>query len=130
MYLSFLGENGLREVAEVSARKAHYAYSKLVAIPGIEPIAPAPFFCEFTLRLPLPAGLAARKLEAAGIVGGLPLDRYFPERANEMLIACTEMNTLDDISRLVAALTEICAQISTPTPTPKVIRNAAAAKST
>ena len=110
MYLSFLGENGLREVATASARKARYAYSKLVAIPGVRETAPAPFFCEFTLRLPLPAEMTYRKLEASGIVGGLPLSRYFPERPDEMLFACTEMTTLDDIARLVKALKKIFSQ--------------------
>lgn len=114
MYLSFLGEAGLREVAETSTRKAHYALSKLTAVPGVERISDAPFFGEFPLRLPLPAEEAYHLLDDHGIGGGLPLNRYFPERGNEMLFAFTEMTTLEDISKLVEALTRICARASVP----------------
>src|SRR5262249_35059221 len=114
MYLSLLGETGLREVAETSTRKAHHALSRLAAIPGIELVSPAPFFGEFPLRLPLPAEEAYNLLDGHGIGGGLPLSRYFPERGSEMLFAFTEMTTLEDISRLVEALSQICARKSVP----------------
>ena len=107
MYLSFLGETGLREVATVSARRAHGAFARLTAIPGIEKVWDAPFLDEFPLRLPVPAEEAYRFLEQRGIGGGLPLVRYFPERDDQMLFAFTEMATPKDVDALVGALEEV-----------------------
>jgi glycine dehydrogenase subunit 1 len=116
MYLTFLGEEGLREVAEASARKARHAHSKLAEIPGVEPVSAAPFFSEFPLRLPLDAEEAYEQLDGAGITGGMPLGRFFPGRANEMLFACTELTSVDDISRLTDALRRICAAARSASP--------------
>ncbi|HVR73806.1 MAG TPA: aminomethyl-transferring glycine dehydrogenase subunit GcvPA [Planctomycetota bacterium] len=110
MYLSMLGEGGLREAAEASARKARHAFSKLTSIKGIQPVSSAPFFSEFPLRLPMNAEDAYDRLDRLGIGGGLPLGRFFPDRADEMLFAFTEMTTLDDISRLSSALLQATAQ--------------------
>ena len=114
MYLSFLGETGLREVAETSTRKAHYALATLTSIPGVEPVSQAPFFGEFPLRLPLPAEEAYHLLDEQGIGGGLPLGRFFPERGNEMLFAVTEMTTVEDIARLAESLKILCARAPLP----------------
>jgi glycine dehydrogenase subunit 1 len=108
IYLSLLGEDGLREVAETSARKALHAYRRLLSIPGVKPVADSPFFDEFPLELPLPAEEAYDLLDRHGIGGGLPLSRYFPGRQHEMLFAVTEMTSLEDVERLVEALSDIC----------------------
>jgi glycine dehydrogenase subunit 1 len=108
IYLSLLGEDGLREVAEASTRKAHHALQRLLEIPGVRAASPAPFFDEFPIELPLPAEEAYRMLGERGIGGGLPLSRYFPERGREMLLAFTEMTHLEDIDRLRRELLEIC----------------------
>jgi glycine dehydrogenase subunit 1 len=109
MYLALLGKRGLREVAETSVRKAHYACSVLTKLPGIEPAARAPFFHEVALKLPLAADEVYKALARRGIGGGLPLGRYFPDREREMLFACTEMTSLQDIHRLAGTLGEVCA---------------------
>gem|GEM_PF-4663585 len=41
------------------------------------------------------------------IIAGIPLKRFYPEREKEILIAVTEMNSLDDISFLVTSLKEV-----------------------
>jgi glycine dehydrogenase subunit 1 len=108
MYLTCLGEEGFREAAEASTRKAHHAFARLKAIPGMKTVSSAPFYAEFPLRLPLDAETAYSLLLERGIRGGLPLGRYFPEKTQEMLFACTEMTRLEDISRLEEALAGIC----------------------
>jgi glycine dehydrogenase subunit 1 len=111
MYLSLLGETGLARVAERSVRAAHLAHRRLTSLPGVRPVFTAPFFHEFALSLPRPAVEVYRALAQRGIAGGLPLDRYFPERSREMLFACTEMTAVEDIGRLEEAMKEI---LSTP----------------
>ena len=112
MYLSLMGEAGLREVAESSWRRAQYAMTELLRLPGVERVEDAPVLNEFPLRFPIPAQELYDRLGAAGIGGGLPLDRYFPERRHEMLFACTEMTQKADIDRLVR---ETAAILSSPT---------------
>ena len=107
MHLAFLGERGFRLVAERTVRMAHLAHRRLTALPHTAPVHRAPFFGEFAVRLPRPAGEVYQALGERGIVGGLPLGRYFPERESEMLFACTEMTMPEDITRLEAALREV-----------------------
>ncbi len=107
MYLTFVGEKGLRAVAERTARIAHLAERRLSAIPGVRRVFDAPFFGEFALDLGRPADRVYRALGDRGIVGGLPLGRYFPDRADIMLFACTELTRIEDVGRLEAALREI-----------------------
>ena len=109
MYLTLLGEQGLRTVAEASVRKAHHAWRRLRSVPGVE-VTDEPFFQGFSIHLPLDAELVYDRLRRVGIGGGLPLGRYFPERRQEMLLACTELTSLAEIEHLNAAVAGICAQ--------------------
>ncbi len=108
MYLSFLGEAGLREVAEASVRMAHHAHARLTQIPGVKTLSRAPFFFEFALKLPIDAEQAYDRLAESGITGGFPLGRFFPDRSHEMLFACTELTRMEHVDRLASALKEIC----------------------
>src|SRR5207253_2673521 len=54
IYLATLGRHGLVKVGELSAAKAHYAARRLTALSGVSLRFQAPFFKEFTLRLPKP----------------------------------------------------------------------------
>jgi len=104
MYLTFLGEKGFRLVAERTVRMAHLAWKRLTAVPGVRPVFQGPFFGEFTVAFDRSAQEVYRSLGDQGIVGGLALGRYFPQREKEMLIACTEMTRTEDIGRLEEAL--------------------------
>ncbi len=100
MALALLGESGIRRAAEASTRLAHFARDRLCELPGVKEVFAAPFFQEFVLELPVPARPLYRKLLLDGVRGGLPLERYFPERQNQMMFAVTEMTTPEDIERL------------------------------
>src|SRR5438876_4313962 len=52
VYLAALGPHGLKETAELCARKAHYAAQQLTKLPTVRLAFDRPFFKEFTLRLP------------------------------------------------------------------------------
>ncbi len=108
IYMASLGEKGLRRISGRTTRMAHLAHRRLSAIPGVRPVYESPFFGEFAMILPRPAGDVYRALRAEKeIIGGLPLDRYFPDRKNEMLFSCTEMTRVEDIDRLEEALRDI-----------------------
>jgi glycine dehydrogenase subunit 1 len=113
IYLALMGKEGLREAAELCWHRAHYAAARLAALPGCS-VADASFFKEFVLVLPGGTGRPYRSAEEIGgilgkwgIVPGLPLSRYYPERKGELLVCITEKNTKQDIDELAEALGEI-----------------------
>ncbi len=104
VYLSTLGKNGLRRVAELCTEKAHYAAERLTQIDGVDMPFSAPFFKEFVVRLPRPVQDTNMQLAEQGIMGGLNLEPYFPEMKNCMLICVTEQRTKEQIDRLAEVI--------------------------
>lgn len=111
VYLASMGERGLRRVAELCFHKSHYAAAKISDLPGCTINAHAPdceFFKEFVVSLPVEAATVITRLrEEHGIIGGYDLGRSFAGSEDKLLVAVTEMNTREDIDRLVAALRQI-----------------------
>jgi glycine dehydrogenase subunit 1 len=109
-YLAAMGRQGLRRVAELCFHKSHYAAAEIAGLAGfsVNPQAPErPFFKEFVVRLPGPVAHFNERLRSRhGIIGGYDLGRDYPQLANHMLVAVTEVNTRAGIDRLVAALRE------------------------
>jgi glycine dehydrogenase subunit 1 len=106
VHLAALGPRGLRRVAELCWHKAHYAADCIAKLPGFS-VDNAEFFHEFAVRCPMPvAALNRRLFTAHGIIGGYELGRDYPARRDSMLICCTEMNSREEIDRLVVALQE------------------------
>jgi glycine dehydrogenase subunit 1 len=108
IYLATLGRDGLRQVAEASAQVAHYAYERIRALPGVEPLFPdAPFFREFAVRTARPAREVIERGAARGVLPGVALSR-FPGIGVEdgLLIAFTEKRSKDDVELLLEVLKE------------------------
>jgi glycine dehydrogenase subunit 1 len=106
IYLAALGPHGLRQAAEHSTRKAHYAAEQLAAVPGLSLAFPGPFFKEFVIRCRKDPGDVLAAVGRAGFHGGIALGRWFPELANAILIAVTEKRTKGEIDGLVRAYAE------------------------
>ncbi|GAB4183801.1 MAG: aminomethyl-transferring glycine dehydrogenase subunit GcvPA [Geothermobacteraceae bacterium] len=104
IYLSLMGRQGIREVAEQNLAKANYAKEAICALDGFEPVHSAPTFNEFAIRCPKPASEILKALEKDGILGGIDLGRYDADRADQLLICVTEQNSREQIDRLVAGL--------------------------
>lgn len=104
VYLSTVGKEGLRQVAELSLQKAHYACGELTKIPGVSSVFEASYFKEFIVRCPRSIGQINKELLAEKIIGGLDLGIYYPELENCMLLCVTENRTQDDINQLVKKL--------------------------
>jgi glycine dehydrogenase subunit 1 len=107
VYLSVLGQTGLRQVAELCYHKAHYAAGQIAKIPGYSLCFDAPFFHEFPVCCPQPVEAINDHLLEHGILGGYDLGRDYPSLKDHMLLAVTEMNTRDEIDALVDALSEV-----------------------
>jgi glycine dehydrogenase subunit 1 len=50
IYLSIMGKEGIKKVAELCLQKAHYMYNELIKTGKFEPVFPTPFFKEFVLK--------------------------------------------------------------------------------
>ena len=104
IHMSLLGKHGLREVAVQSHAKAEYLKRAIARIPGYRLPYPGPTFNEFVVEAPGPAAPLLSRLAARGILAGVALSRYDPGQARRFLVATTEMNTREEMDRLVAAL--------------------------
>jgi glycine dehydrogenase subunit 1 len=104
VYLSALGKNGLRQVADLCFQKSHYAHRQLTGLAGVSAPWQAPFFKEFVVKTDRSVAEINRQLLEEGILGGLDLGRFYPELENHMLICTTERRTKAEIDRLVELL--------------------------
>jgi glycine dehydrogenase subunit 1 len=104
VYLSALGPQGLKETAELCARKAHYVAQQLTNVPGVRPAFDRPFFKEFTLRVPGDVRKLFADLSADGYLAGLPLARFYPNLGDCASFAVTEKRTKAEIDGLAKAL--------------------------
>ena len=102
--MALLGKSGLRDLARDNHARAAYARERIAAAPGCAIPHPAAMFNEFVVRLSVPAAAAVRTLGERGILAGIPLSRYFPDRDRDLLVCVTEMNPRAEIDRLAAAL--------------------------
>jgi len=104
VYMSWLGPQGLRELAVSSLRRAHATREHLAGISGVEPAFTGPYLKEFAIRLP--------SADVAAVVGGVCDDGYLigpvvDDPAGDghlVMVAATERRTTADITGLVAAL--------------------------
>jgi len=104
-YLTAVGPNGLREVAELSAIQARHLAGALESAGLAERRFGGSYLNEVALRLPDAARRHAALVER-GIVAGHVLERDEPELRDTLLLAATELTTDDDIARLATALEE------------------------
>lgn len=109
VYLSLVGKEGLRRIAELCVQKANYAYQRLQALPGWEAPWRAPFFKEFVLQGPVSVEELNRGLLKHRIVGGFPVERWAPSLTHGVLFCVTEARTRAEIDRLVDAVAELSA---------------------
>jgi glycine dehydrogenase subunit 1 len=107
VYISLLGKEGLREVANLNYQNAHYAAQQIAALPGFETWSDAVFFNEFVVKCPLPAAELNEALLDEGVIGGFDLGQVYPGMDDYMLLAVTEMNSKSQIDFLVEALSEV-----------------------
>ena len=103
VYLSAVGPEGLREVAELSATQARHVAAAIEAAGLGQRRFGAPYFAEVAVRVPDAARRHAALVEQ-GIVAGFILERDYPELADTLLLAATELTTDADIATLVEAL--------------------------
>ncbi len=103
IYMAVMGKKGLREVALQCARKAHYAFEKLIEGGKYKPAFNKPFFKEFALIGQNDADSINKELLSRGILGGYNLNKEYGIE-NGVLLCVTEKRTKKEIDRLAALL--------------------------
>ena len=109
MHLGLLGETGLRGLARLNHARAVALADALAAIAGVA-VLNTHFFNEFTIRVPGKAATVIEALARRGVLGGVPISRLEPQRAelaDLLVVAATETATASDISAYAAALREV-----------------------
>jgi glycine dehydrogenase subunit 1 len=104
VYMTYMGAEGLRQIAEVSFKRAHGLADRLSKLPGWEMAFPGrPFLYEFPIRVPKGPALN-RRLARKGILGGLDVHRWFRELKGVQTFTCTEVNDARALDELVEAV--------------------------
>lgn len=106
IYMSFMGPQGLSEVAEQCLQKAHYLAGGMKKL-GVKLRYDSPFFHEFVAEFPVDAEKVNDGLKAKGYMGGLPLSRVGDADKNAMLWCATELNSREELDGVLAALKEV-----------------------
>jgi glycine dehydrogenase subunit 1 len=78
-------------------------------VPGVR-LVNQTFFNEFALRLPRPAAEIVEALALKGVLGGVPVSRFYPGReelTDLLLVAATETSTPKDMDQFEQRLREV-----------------------
>jgi glycine cleavage system P protein (glycine dehydrogenase) subunit 1 len=109
VYLSWLGREGLVELAELLLQRTHYAREALAGLDGVEPLHTRPVVREFSVKLDAPVDAVIERCAAQGVAAGVPLGADYPEFEDGLLVAITERRSRADIDRLASVLGEAVA---------------------
>ena len=102
-YLTSVGPEGLREVAELSVTRTRQVAAAIEAAGLGRRRFSAPYFAEVAISIPDAARRHAALAER-GIVAGFPLGTDYPHMTDTLLLAATELTTDADVDALVAGL--------------------------
>ncbi len=107
IFMSLLGKEGLKELAQLNLDKAEFARQTLEKIPNVTVKRSSPTFNEFAVCLPVDASLVIEAMTKKGFAAGFPLGRYYPDMKNYMIVAVTEKRTKEEILNYAKALEEV-----------------------
>jgi glycine dehydrogenase subunit 1 len=101
MYMSVMGEQGLKDACSLSYSGAHYLADALVATGKCVMAFDKPFFNEFAVKTTVPAQKILDTLASEGILGGVRI-------ADDMLLVCvTEQRTKEEMDKFVEIVNNI-----------------------
>jgi len=104
IYLSWLGRQGIVELAELMLQRTAYARERLAQVDGVTQIHDRPVVREFALELDAPIERVIARCRESAVNPGYALGRDYPEYENGLLVAITERRTRAEIDRLAEVL--------------------------
>lgn len=106
VYMTLLGKEGIKELAEINMDRAYYLREKISKIKGFHVDLSLPIFNEFTVRTDKDFGEMEKKLIAKKIFPGVELSRFYPGMKNQFIVCATETKTKADLDAFVEALSQ------------------------
>ena len=108
IYLSLMGYQGILELEENAIEKAQLLAKKITEIDGFE-ILNKNYLNEFVVKFPSHINVEAfvKTMESKNVFAGIALEKEFPNFKNCLLVATTELNTVDEIYKYISVLKEI-----------------------
>jgi len=100
VYMALMGKEGFKKLSILNLQKTNYAKELLSNIKGYKLKFKNPIFNEFVIETPVSPDEINKNLLKEGIMGGLNLEKFYPELKNCMLICVTENHRKEDIDRL------------------------------
>lgn len=107
IYMSLLGKQGFKELAQLNLDKAEFAKNALDKIQGVTVKRSSPTFNEFTVELSKDASVVVEAMIEKGFAAGFPLGRYYPGMEKYMIVSVTEKRTKKEILDFAKALGEV-----------------------
>jgi len=107
VYLASMGPKGMEELGRHAVSKSHYIGKRLNEEGYDAPYFSGSFFGEITLKTSMQSESLAKQLVKFGILGGLPLGRFFPQLKNVSLFSFNETHMDSELESLVTALKQI-----------------------
>ena len=102
IYLSWLGQGGIVELAELMLQRTAYARERLASLEGVSLVHDQPVVREFAVRLQAPVDRVIERCRAEGVNPGVSLEPLGYDGG--LLVAITEQRTAAHIDRLADAL--------------------------
>jgi glycine dehydrogenase subunit 1 len=105
IFLTVYGKEGIRELALQNMAKAQYAAKAMSSATGAKLLfAKTPRFHEFVLQTEEPVEEMNARLLEQKIIGGLSLNKWYPELGNATLWCATELTKREAIDQAAAAI--------------------------
>ena len=101
------GKEGIPKLALTNYQRASYLKQQLEAIPGIRATSSQPLFNEFVVAFTLPIEQVLEAFKEEGILAGIDLGKFFPDRKGELLIAVTETKSREKLDRYVVVAKKV-----------------------
>jgi len=106
VYMTLLGKEGMKEVAELNMDRAYYLRDEISKLKGFEVEADLPIFNEFRVKSEKPFSKIQEKLLKKNIFAGVDLSQFYPELKNQFLVCATETKTREAIDHFVKELSQ------------------------
>jgi glycine dehydrogenase subunit 1 len=104
IFLAVMGPQGMKELGEHMVSKSHYVQKRLKEEGFETPCFSGSFFGEISLKTQIDSETLAKNLVQHGILGGLPMGRFYPELKQVSTFSFNETHLLEDLERLIASL--------------------------
>lgn len=107
VFLSVVGRQGIKEMANLCLEKAHYLAERIEKLAGCELAFRGSFFKEFVLRTRRPAREIVEAMLERNFLAGIDLGQFKEEWSDLLLVAVTEKRTKQEMDAFVDALATV-----------------------